>query len=241
MEAVLVDLNPVRDSRSINLRGIVFAGGEGPSPEALREIARGADVLAAADSGLIIMEEAGLRPHWIVGDMDSLACETSRACGTNRSDPDRLDKYPVEIILRFPMDKDLTDTELALNLLKEKGCTEIWIAGGGGGRIDHLFAIRDLFEREECPDRWFPGKEEVRCLKAGEFLNKTLPEASLVSVFPVGEGPWQAESSGLKWPLAGLAWKKGNFGLSNVASGGSFEIRSVRGRFLVVMPIYFDK
>ena len=208
--------------------GIVFTGGERPEAGVLKKIARAADILVAADSGLMAMEEAGIKPDWIVGDMDSL------------DDPARLNKYPAGMLLRFPPEKDFTDTELALNLLKDKGCDKIWIAGGGGGRLDHLFAIRALFEREDSPDRWLTGNEEIRCLKDGELIEAKLPRGSLVSVFPLGEQPWQAESSGLKWPLRGLAWNKGGLGLSNAAQEGSFKIRSVRGRFLVIMPLIFD-
>jgi thiamine pyrophosphokinase len=203
------------------LRGIVITGGEGPDPEALREIARGADLLAAADSGLIAAEETGLSLDWVVGDMDS------------QDDPARLEKYPPGRVIRYPREKDFTDTELALALLREKGCDEVWIAGGGGGRIDHLFAIFSLFELAEPPDRWFTAHEEIRCLKEGRALDATLPPGSLVSVFPVGTGPWEAESEGLKWPLGGIVWERGGLGLSNVAAG-AFQIRPVRGRFLVM-------
>ena len=213
------------------MRGIVFAGGEGPEAALLEKIAASADILVAADSGLVVMEEAGLKPHWIVGDMDSI---------NSMGDPKRLEKYKSDMILRFSTEKDRSDTELAINLLREKGCDEIWIAGGGGGRIDHLLAIRSLFDAPACPDRWFPGNEEIRCLREGELLSAELAPASLVSVFPVGHGPWQAESSGLKWSLLDLAWENGGgLGLSNVAPNGSFEIRSIRGRFLAVMPIFF--
>lgn len=209
------------------MRGVAVVGGEGPPCEALRAIVRDADILAAADSGLIACEEAGLRPGWVVGDMDSL------------NDTSRLEKYPPERIRRFPPDKDFTDTELTLALLREKGCDEIWIAGGGGGRTDHFFAIRSLFEREDPPDRWFPGREEIRCLKEGRVLGRSLPPLGLVSVFPLGSGPWEAESAGLKWPLAALTWERGSFGVSNVAAAGTFEIRSLRGRFMVITPMFF--
>jgi thiamine pyrophosphokinase len=224
------------------LRGIVVTGGEGPPSEALREIARGADLLAAADSGLAAAEEAGLNPDWVLGDMDSL------------DDPARLGKYPAERVIRYPPEKDFTDTELALALLREKGCDEIWLAGGGGGRTDHLFAIFSLFERSQTvaqtvaatilaaegspppkpPDRWFTANEEIRCLREGRALDAALPPGSLVSVFPLGAGPWAAESSGLKWPLDGLAWDRGGFGLSNEVVEGAFRIRSVHGRFMVI-------
>ena len=210
------------------MRGIIFAGAERPESDKLREIAKGADILVAADSGLIAAEDAGLKVDWVVGDMDSLS-----SVDTNYHI--RLEKYPPEKVLRFPPDKDFTDTELAFNLLREKGCDEIWLTGGGGGRIDHLLAIRSLFERENHPDRWFPGNVEIRSVKKGQTLSAVLPPESLVSVFPSGVKPWEAESSGLKWPLKGLSWNPGSFSLSNVAINGPFEIRSIQGRFLVFM------
>ena len=160
------------------MRGLAIIGGEGPGPEVLKIIALDADILAAADSGLVAAEEAGLKVHWVLGDMDSL------------DDPLRLDKYPPEQVLRFPPDKDFTDTELAFNLLREKGCGEIRIAGGGGGRTDHLFAVRSLFERENPPRIWYTANEEICCLTEETPLEKHLPKESLVSVFPLGSGPW---------------------------------------------------
>ena len=207
------------------MRGIVVTGGEGPEPIALREIARGADLLVAADSGLAAAEQAGLSPDLVLGDMDSL------------DDPVRLGKYKSECVIRYPPEKDYTDTELAVALLREKGCDEIWLAGGGGGRTDHLFAIRSLFEREEPPDRWFTLNEEIRCLRDGRALEEALPPGSMVSVFPLGAGPWEAESAGLKWPLDGLSWERGCFGLSNVAVEGDFRIRSFQGRFMAIWAL----
>ena len=209
------------------MRGIAFIGGEGPAPEALRKIARGADILAAADSGLVACEKAGLRPDWIIGDMDSL------------DDQARLEKYPPDRGIRFPPDKDFTDTELALALLGEKGCDEIWLLCGGGGRMDHLFGIRSLFERDDPPDRWFPGSDEIICVREGRSFSAVLPPGSLVSVFPLGREGWEAESSGLKWPLNGLGWERGFIGVSNVAPEGAFEIRSIQGRFMVLIPLFF--
>lgn len=219
------------------MRGIVFIGGTGPEGGELKVIAHGAELLVAADSGLVSAERAGLKPHWVVGDMDSLP------------DLGLLKKYNPDRVLVFPPEKDLSDTELALNLCREKGCDEIWLAGGGSGRMDHLFAIYSLFEREDSPDRWFPGSVsspgntvslgncEIRCLKEGGSLGAELPSQSLISVLPLGKGPWEAESSGLKWPLNDLNWERGVVSLSNVALDGSLAIHSIKGRFLVIMPM----
>jgi thiamine pyrophosphokinase len=205
--------------------GIAFIGGEGPAPERAKTLAQEADYIVAADSGLLTAEQAGVEPDLIVGDMDSIG------------DLSRLDKYPQDRILRYPADKDHTDTELALSALWQQGCGETALVGGGGGRTDHLFAIRALFEREQCPDRWFTRTDDLYCLKAAGALALDLPPRSLVSVFPLGPGPWNVESRGLRWPLAGLPWHPGFFGLSNVAPSGACSLFVHSGRFLILVPI----
>jgi thiamine pyrophosphokinase len=204
------------------MKGIVFIGGNAPNSSVSREAAEGAHIIAAADAGLIAVEEAGLRADWIVGDMDSLDAQGAAV---------RLRDYQSDRILRYPPDKDDTDTELALNLLWDKGCDEVVIVGGGGGRIDHIFALRSLFDREPCPDKWLTDKEDIFCIKEGVFSREV---CGLVSVFPVGKGPWGARSEGLKWALDRVVWESGFFGISNVANG-LFSISVTRGKFLVVV------
>jgi thiamine pyrophosphokinase len=205
------------------LKGLAITGGEGPGQKVLKKLKEQADLVVAADSGLAACEEAGIVPDWIVGDMDSL------------DDVKRLEKYHAGRVIRYPEDKDLSDTELALSLLWEKGCGEVWLAGGGGGRTDHLMAILALFERQSAPDRWFTAREEIRRVKEGQALSVETRIGGIVSVFPLGRGLWQAESSGLKWSLNGVAWESGGFSLSNLAESLPFEIRSKRGDFLVIM------
>ncbi|MCL2478950.1 MAG: thiamine diphosphokinase [Treponema sp.] len=210
--------------------GIVFTGGEGPRPELLRQIIGGNEALyAAADSGLMLAEAAGIKPDWIIGDMDSMG------------DQKRLDKYPAGTVLRFSHDKDFTDTELAIDLLRKKGCTEIWIAGGGGGRLDHILAVFYLFGREKFPARWVTAYDDIYCLDgAGKEINMEIPSGTQVSVLPLETGS-QAESSGLKWQLDGIVWDRGSFGISNMTSENSFSIRVIRGRFLVMVPLPVSK
>jgi thiamine pyrophosphokinase len=212
------------------LLGIIFTGGESPPSGIIRRLvereAKDA-LLVAADSGLAAAESAGLRPDWIIGDMDSL------------DDPSRLSAYSEQSVIRHAADKDYTDTELAFSHLTEKGCEQIWIIGGGGGRIDHLFAIRSLFEREVFPRRWITESADIRCIDASAAQNELslkLEKGAVVSVFPLGAAPWKAESSGLKWQLAGLPWDRGFFGLSNIAVDGDFSIKAQTGRFIVILP-----
>jgi thiamine pyrophosphokinase len=209
--------------------GIVFTGGKGPSPEILKRILNGCEALiVAADSGLLPAEAAGLKPHWVTGDMDSLGDES------------RLRTYPAERVIRHAADKDFTDTELALALLRQNGCDRAWIVGGGGGRIDHLFGIRELFERDNFLRRWITDAEDIYSVEDGGVTWNLTPGA-LVSVFPLGGGPWQAESSGLKWPLDNVRWQRGMFGLSNVATAEKIAVNAKQGRFMVTLGVAISK
>jgi thiamine pyrophosphokinase len=203
------------------MKGLAFIGGEAPSAEKCASLAAEADIIAAADSGLITAENAKIVPDWIIGDMDSL------------DDIARLEKYPADRVLRFPHDKDFTDTELAFDLLIRQGCDDITLAGGGGGRLDHILALAALFERTPCPARWFTAHESI--FLAEKPLTLKLRLNTPVSVFPLGQAPWKVESSGLKWKLNDVPWKKGSFGISNATEKKDILITPLTGRFLIIV------
>jgi len=217
-----------------NRLGVVITGGECPPSHFTRKLMQGKNAfVVAADSGLSHAEEAGLKPDYIIGDMDSV-------------DMQRLAAYPADRVIRHNHDKDYTDTELALKLAVDNNCGEIWIIGGGGGRIDHLFGIRSLFEREIFPCRWITDNADIWCIdssveaetsKTANTLSLKTEKNAVVSVFPLESGPWEAVSEGLKWQLKGLPWDRGFFGLSNVAENGDFLIKAEKGRFMIILPL----
>ena len=209
--------------------GIIFTGGQAPNASFVKQIiekeAKNA-FFTAADSGLSAAQEAGVKCDFIIGDMDSV-------------EDSLLEEYPAEKVIRHAREKDYSDTELAMQAIIEKGCTQIWIIGGGGGRIDHLFAIRSLFEREIFPVRWLTGREDIRCIEAesaNKYVNLNFPRGITVSVFPLSQGTWEADSRGLKWTLCGLSWDRGFYGLSNVTLEDEFSITAVKGRFMIILP-----
>jgi len=233
--------------------GIIFTGGEGPDTQVIKQLFKTEidlknTLVIAADSGLVAAQNAGIKPDWIIGDMDSLGTSTEPLCGEGSPlvNHSRLSAYPPERVIRHDHDKDFTDTELAFILAAEKGCNVIWIIGGGGGRIDHLLGIHSLFERELFPRRWITGNADIYCIDAEIIGNEKLTinndqkienrAGVIVSVFPLGAGPWEAESGGLKWQLKGVSWNRGFFGLSNVALDGSFSVTAKHGRFMIILP-----
>lgn len=203
------------------MKGVVFIGGESPRPDICRKLAQDAYIIIAADSGLIAAEAAGIKPNWIIGDMDSL------------EDKDLLEKYPPDIILQYPVDKDLTDTELACEFLFNKNCNKITLIGGGGGRLAHIMALLAMFERELCPVRWRTANEDIFLLKeAGKF---NVDSGTMISIFPAGQGPWNVTSKNLKWKLDDLVWSRGYFGISNTALKKNISIDVIQGAFLLII------
>lgn len=81
------------------------------------------DIVIAADSGIINAQKFNIEPDYIIGDFDSL--------GYTPTDSNTI---------IHPIEKDDTDTMLAVKLGFEKGYKNFRIFGCIGGRLDHTFA-----------------------------------------------------------------------------------------------------
>lgn len=206
--------------------GLVITGGTPPAGRVSLE-QRSAWLVVAADSGLDSARQLAITPDALVGDMDSLADERL------------LEHYPNLDVVRYPRDKDATDTELALDYAWRAGCTTTTLIGGSGGRFDHTLALLALFERTPCPTRWVLEDALVTVVDANASRREYRAAADaghLVSLFPVGGGPWRATSAGLRWTLDAVTWDRSRVGVSNEAVGGEWLVRAESGRFLIVEP-----
>ena len=141
-----------------------------------------------------------------------------------------LERFPQGRVRAFPQDKDDTDTEIALGMLYNEGCDRVVLAGGGGGRLDHLIGILSLFHREQHPNLWLSGANEVTAVD--DTLERRGLQGRTVSFFPVGEEPCRMQSRGLKWPLDGLVWRQGDVGISNVVTEALLEVKMISGRLI---------
>jgi thiamine pyrophosphokinase len=207
-------------------RAVIFIGGAFPNEDLAAPILLEADYRIAADSGLSAALALGVVPDLVVGDMDSIP------------DLSVLKEFPPERVMRFPVDKDETDTEIALRVAGERGYDETVLIGGGGGRMDHFIALLSLFERDRHPIAWLTDKERISAVDSDFDTEASVGET--FSFFPVGPGPCVMRSSGLKWNLDGLAWGRGDFGVSNRAAGNRVTVHMISGRLLAVRALNHD-
>ena len=104
--------------------------------EEYKKLIGGKDVLlVAADGGALLLESIGFLPDVIIGDFDSLT----------KAQYQRYEKMGAKI-LKYPVEKDETDGELALQYCRERGFNHIIIIGFAGGRLDQQFANIFLLE-----------------------------------------------------------------------------------------------
>lgn len=82
------------------------------------------DLILCADGGYRFAKDAGIEPHVILGDCDSMEAA----------------HMPYEKLIRAPKEKDDTDTMLAIRYAIDQGASEALVLGGLGGRFDHTFA-----------------------------------------------------------------------------------------------------
>ncbi|MCR5606147.1 MAG: hypothetical protein K6F69_04945 [Treponema sp.] len=219
---------------------VVFTGGKAPCLASLNSyftLHGKPDFVIAADSGLAVAESYGkdFEADFILGDMDSL------------DDIRRLDKYPKEIVKTFIRDKDYTDTELAIKKALELDSNAfITLIGGGGGRIDHFFAIYEIFSWEKSMNVWLPGTEASQALyfiSAGNTAiieNLTVDDDISVCRPSNCYDKGFVESEGLEWEGACFN-KKGMPSVSNRISkayeGKSVKIKACDGNFVLILPV----
>ncbi len=89
-------------------------------------------LIICADGGLNLAMKEKIKADFLIGDFDSF----------NKDNLEKALQFHPDIqVIPHPSEKDLTDTALAIEFAIEKGCDEILVIGGMGGRIDHTLAV----------------------------------------------------------------------------------------------------
>lgn len=178
--------------------------------------------IIGVDNGAMHLFNRSLTPTTVLGDLDSI--ESSLLKKIKIMDID---------LINYETDKDKTDFELSLNNIDNPKEKNIYLIGGEGGEVDHLFSIFSLIINYEFAENltWFY-KDKTIIFKANVSIKMEL--GSNFSIIPIT----QLESltiTGAKWDVNKIDVKPGSTKtLRNISISDEVTINCEDGLFSVI-------
>ncbi len=205
-------------------RGFIYTGGE-VYTESITDKPEKEDFCIAADSGYKTARALGVKIDLVIGDFDSLGAV---------SIPDGIER------IDLPSEKDCTDTQAAVQVALERGCTEIYVIGGIGTRIDHVLSnvgiLEGLYEGGVHANI-SNGKNRIRYIKNDNVLigRSAYKYLSVIALDPVCKG---VSVEGCKYKMKNQRLeRKVQYAVSNEIEGNLALVTVKKGAVLVIESI----
>jgi thiamine pyrophosphokinase len=206
------------------MKAVILCGGTAPSKELLVKALENCQLLICADSGANCLYEYNIKPHYIIGDLDSIKEEAK----------DYFKKEGI-VIDSYAAEKDETDSELALNKAIQLGADEIIFLGCIGKRLDHV--IGNLGLLRHCLKRMIKASiidenNKIFMINTSSVING---EADMTfSLQAYGGDVKGLTIKGAKYPLYDYKLEEGNpITLSNKFISNEVKIEFMSGILLL--------
>ncbi len=184
-----------------------------------------ADFIIGVDGGARHLKQLGLKPDILLGDFDSIDnkdLEGYRISGTE--------------IMKFPVEKDMTDAELAIETAIGRGHKTIIMLGVLGSRMDHSLA--NIFLLKRILDKGSKGiianeKNEITLINDKMEIRRE--EGLKITLLPLSTKVTGVNLKGFYYPLVNATLETGStWGVSNEITGDTGEIKIKDGLLLVI-------
>jgi thiamine pyrophosphokinase len=208
---------------------LIFIGGNAPHENVLAHVPTDPYVIAA-DSGYEHALAFNCIPHALVGDMDSISphhLADARARNIN--------------IIEHPVDKDHTDTEIALLLAQSRNSSSVTIVSGGGDRFDHVLTMMHAVASHgtDLVAKAFISTAHIDFLTGPVLTHVSTTTGATVSLIPLG-GNVRLTSRGLMWDLQDEVLDVfASRGVSNIATTDTVHLEIHQGTIAVIQPYFF--
>lgn len=174
--------------------------------------------IICADGGYAMAKKMSITPDTLIGDYDSM------------KKPERDD------LILLPIEKDMTDTEAALDLAYSRGMRDITILGGLGGRFDHTMGNIGLLRK-------YLGRAKITLLDGQNAVTMVLPgkyplpkdDHHYLGLIACSAEVAGLTISGVKYPLSGYTLTPDTtLGVSNEIISSSAELTFRSGILLII-------
>jgi thiamine pyrophosphokinase len=211
------------------MRVLIFANGRFGGLEEIEDVFDGDECVIAANGGTRHALAAGMMPHVVIGDLDSLdADERAHLVAAGAQ------------LIPFSPRKDETDLELALLHAVAAGATEIVVLAALGGRLDQTVAnllLLALPELSGTDVRVVDGPQTAYLIRPGtDALTIQGSPGDTVSLLPLSGNATGVIARGLEWSLDGETLCFGRArGVSNMLKERQASIKLEAGLLLCVV------
>lgn len=182
---------------------------------------KSADLIIGADGGAEYAVQAGLTPHIVIGDLDSISPRTKHFL-------EHKTQWQV-----YPRQKDHTDAELAIHYALKEKVDHIYIAGFLGRRIDHMLSSLHYLSTLTTNISLFEGAQILTFIKKKAVIKGKKDEE--ISLIPLQEDCLGVTTQGLVYPLHKETLSYGaTRGVSNVMIAEQATIELTSGTLLCI-------
>lgn len=203
------------------MRAFVFTGGE-IFGQYISERPEGDDLVISADSGYKNASALRARTNILIGDFDSL-----------KRLPDDVDE-----VLKVPAEKDMTDTQLAVEVAIKRGADEIIIIGSTAGRFDHALSMLSILEglyKRKIRAIIVNGQNRIRYIKNSGHILLRSENYKYFSLIAADEAARGVSIEGAKYPLKNKTVERGlQFAVSNEIQKNCALITVKRGGIYII-------
>ncbi|WP_028590796.1 thiamine diphosphokinase [Paenibacillus massiliensis] len=205
-------------------RVVIYSGGQ-LHEEDWKEI-QANDFIIGADRGALYLMQHHIPIHLAVGDFDSILPEQLH----------QIEDYAERLLACDAVDKDLTDTELAIKLALEQQPDEILLLGATGTRMDHTLAniqllMQVLQHRIPCSIK----DSNNYIMLTDSLLEVKSMGYPYISLLPLSSEVTGITLKGFQYPLVDATLKLGqSLGISNHLAGDAGLVTICSGVLLVI-------
>jgi len=181
--------------------------------------------IICADGGARYALKLGIKPHLVIGDLDSIDSEVYEALNESHTQ-----------FVKYPAEKDESDLELALLKALSLKPDQIIIWGALGKRTDHLFAnlmLLTLPLKSGIKTKLVDENHEIYVVDKELELSGNIGD--YLSLFPLSQEVKGITTQGLKYKLQNETLFLGpTRGLSNEFTHNTARVSFVQGLLLVI-------
>lgn len=208
------------------MKGLIISSGHINDIQVILSASKDRDFILCADGGIRYAMKANLIPHAIIGDLDS----------TNDLELKFIEENKIPII-KYPVEKDYTDSELAIDYLIQKGAKDIVLIGVTGSRMDHTIGnILLLKKLYLCNVKGKIIDDNNTIYYSEGYLKLERVEDHYVSIIPLNTDGVIVSLKGFYYPLEDKHISYGStLGISNKIIEEYGEIFIKRGEALIIL------